>query len=217
MNSYKKPIFLVVVILLLSVAALWIGLAVNPMEGAAGFSGVNAIILEIDKAHSSMLVEGIDKNSVIGNKCFVDFEGASFIDVPTRGETHSLALEDFSVGDTIILFIGTVQESYPTRAKATTVQLVTPPLNARRPMVMVDGCLYLDTNKEISVKIEDNDVVGKILSSVDSSKIPTENGQCNFVSGVGAKYAFYNDGLALFLTEEGDKWIFYEKDLTINH
>ena len=88
-----------------------------------GFSGVNAVILEIDKEDQTMTVKGIDENSVIGDKCILIWEADPFITVATNSEPKCLSLDDFSVGDYVVLVISEVQESYPTRAKAITIQL----------------------------------------------------------------------------------------------
>ncbi|MEG0320997.1 MAG: hypothetical protein RR606_02270, partial [Oscillospiraceae bacterium] len=81
--------------------------------------------------------------------------------------------------------------------------------NAMRPMVMVNGVLYLDTGKEVPTKVKDSAILGEITSSASASEKPTKNGQCNFGSGVGAKYAAYEDGMAVFLDY---KWFFFEKE-----
>lgn len=79
----------------------------------------------------------------------------------------------------------------------------------RRPMIMVDDILYLDTGKEIAGNVDDSAVLGQITSAVDVSENPSEHGQCNFDSGVGAKYASYEEGMAVLLE---NKWFFFEKD-----
>ena len=83
------------------------------------------------------------------------------------------------------------------------------PLNAMRPMIMVDGVLYLDTGKEVAKNVDNSAILGEITSAAGASEKPTKNGQCNFGSGVGAKYAAYDDGIAVFLDH---KWFFFEKE-----
>lgn len=70
-----------------------------------------------------------------------------------------------------------------------------------RPMVCVEGVLYVDTGKAVPVEIDPSAILGTIGSSVDSSEIPTENGQSNFGS-VGAEYAFCEDYLVVMLNDE---------------
>ncbi|MEG1883722.1 MAG: M56 family metallopeptidase [Clostridia bacterium] len=87
------------------------------------------------------------------------------------------------------------------------------PLNDMRPMIMVDGVLYLDTGKEVAKNVDNSAIIGEITSAAFVSEKPTENGQCNFNSGVGAKYAAYEDGMAVFLN---NKWFFFGKEATLS-
>ena len=80
--------------------------------------------------------------------------------------------------------------------------------NAMRPMLRVDGILYLDTGREVQSKVDNNQIVGTILSSVDASDIPAQNGESNFGS-IGAEYAYHEDGIIVRLN---DKWFFFEED-----
>ncbi|HOR86354.1 MAG TPA: M56 family metallopeptidase [Bacillota bacterium] len=81
-------------------------------------------------------------------------------------------------------------------------------LSDKRPMLMVDGQIYLDTGKEITVQLKPGTVMGEIKSSVDASEVPTQDSQSNFGSE-GAPYFHMNDGLAVMLN---DKWYLFEKD-----
>ena len=78
----------------------------------------------------------------------------------------------------------------------------------RRPMVMVDGVIFLDTGKELAVEIAESAILGTITSSVDGSEMPTQNGESNFGSE-GAPYAYLDDGLVVLLNNE---WVFFEKE-----
>lgn len=60
--------------------------------------------------------------------------------------------------------------------------------------------------------MEASAILGEVISAAGASEKPTENGQCNFDSGVGARYATYNDGIAVFLD---NKWYFLEKETNI--
>lgn len=120
---YKKPAFWVALVTVVVVICIAVGLMTNPKDEKTGFGGVNAIILEIDKDNQTMTVKGIDENSVIGDKCVLTWEGEPFITVATNSEPKPISLDDFFVGDYVVLFIGEVQESYPTKATATTIQL----------------------------------------------------------------------------------------------
>jgi beta-lactamase regulating signal transducer with metallopeptidase domain len=82
----------------------------------------------------------------------------------------------------------------------------------RRPMIMVEGQIYMDTGKQIEAKIDASTVIGAITSSIDGTQKPTQNGESNF-GCEGARYAFYNDGLAVLLE---DKWMYFEKEYKNN-
>jgi len=68
----------------------------------------------------------------------------------------------------------------------------------RRPMIMVNGELYLDTGKEVPVEIDESAIIGEISSSVDQSEKPTKEGQTNF-GNIGAKYAHFEDSIVVFI------------------
>lgn len=78
----------------------------------------------------------------------------------------------------------------------------------RRPMIMVNDKIYMDTGNEIPVEIDASAILGTITSSVKNTEIPTQNGESNF-GNVGAQYAFYREGLVVLLQNE---WIFFEED-----
>lgn len=81
----------------------------------------------------------------------------------------------------------------------------------RRPMVMVNGMLYLDTGKHVPVKINDSAIIGEISSSVDQSEKPTKEGQTNFGS-IGSKYAYYDENIVVLIN---NKWILFERENNI--
>ncbi len=125
---YKKPALWAAVAAIIAVIGLVVGLISNPktdhpQAGDAGSSGVNAVILAIDPQNQSMTVQGIDANSVIGDRSIITWVGDPFITVGTDGEPKPLSLADFAVGDYATLSIGPVRESYPTQATAKTIQL----------------------------------------------------------------------------------------------
>lgn len=80
----------------------------------------------------------------------------------------------------------------------------------RRPMIMVNGELYLDTGKEIPVEIDESAIIGEISSSVDQSEKPTEEGQTNF-GNIGAKYAHFEDNIVVLINNE---WVLFEKEVS---
>lgn len=121
--NYKKPRFWVVLVSVIAVIFVVIGLTTNPKEVPSGLAGVNAIILEIDKDNQTMAVKGIDMNSPIGDNCVVSWGNANLQTVTTEREPTKISIGDFTVGDYVVLLLEEIQESYPTRAKATTIQL----------------------------------------------------------------------------------------------
>ena len=78
----------------------------------------------------------------------------------------------------------------------------------RRPMLMVEGEIYLDTGKQMPVEIAKEAIIGTITSSVEGSEKPAKNGESNF-GCEGAPYAYLDDGVAVLLDNE---WTFFEKD-----
>lgn len=121
--NYKKPTFWVGTVAFITVICVVMGLMTNPQEKPTGFTGINAIILEINEEIPSMTVMGVDGNSILGDQCILTWEQDALITVGTNGKPTQLALDDFAVGDSITLSIDHVQETYPSRTKATTIQL----------------------------------------------------------------------------------------------
>ncbi len=208
--NYKKPAFWAAAVAAVAVIFVVAGLMANPQEEPSGFAGVNAVILEIDKNAQTMTVEGIDTNSAIGDRCVVTWEKGALMTVATNSHLTRLTIDDFSVGDAVVLSIGAVQESYPTRATARSIQLQ--PSGARelgdlRPMVMVNGTLYWDTGKEDPVGATD-EAGGTIKTSVSQNKEPTEHEQSNF----GCVGSAYVRGDGFIQVRIDGKWIIFEAE-----
>lgn len=70
-----------------------------------------------------------------------------------------------------------------------------------KPMIMVDGTVYLDTGKQLSAEISPDAVIGEITSSKQQTEKPEKNGESNF-GNIGAKYACCEDGLAVLINNE---------------
>lgn len=85
---------------------------------------VQGIILEVDPEHNTMMVEGTEPNSPIGDQCVVTWEGEPFFRMDEQGKRQSLTAEDFSVGDRIAMETGPIQESYPTSTTAFSIELL---------------------------------------------------------------------------------------------
>lgn len=81
-------------------------------------------------------------------------------------------------------------------------------LNDLKPMIMIDGKLYLDTGVEEKITVAPEDIEGEILSSVPQTEKPSENGQSNF-GAVGNPYYIDGDNL---IVQINDKWFKFEQD-----
>jgi len=82
-------------------------------------------------------------------------------------------------------------------------------LNDLRPMIMVNGELYLDTGKEVLVETDESAIIGETTSSVEQSEKPTKEGQINF-GLVRAKYAYFEDNIVVLINNE---WVLFEKEM----
>ncbi|MBT9775987.1 hypothetical protein GPL15_05650 [Clostridium sp. MCC353] len=80
-------------------------------------------------------------------------------------------------------------------------------LNDLPPMVMLDGSIYIDTGQESPMGAADA-VSGKILSAVEGTKRPSEDGQSNF-GCVGNNYVLNDDYAVININE---KWILFRKE-----
>jgi len=82
------------------------------------------------------------------------------------------------------------------------------PLGDRRPMLMLEGVLYLDTGKESGEVERFDGFDGEISSAVDQSMQPTENNQSNF--GTGYVYQYGDPGTVEIYIN--GKWIVFEAE-----
>ena len=77
-----------------------------------------------------------------------------------------------------------------------------------RPMIKVGDMLFLDTGKEVSLKIGDSEIIGEVVSSVAQHEKPTKSGQTNFGS-IGSKYAYYEENIVVLIN---NRWILFERE-----
>lgn len=154
--NYRKPGFWVVLVSVLAVIFMVIGLTTSPKDLPSGFAGVNATILKIDKINQTITVKGIDTNSPIGDNCIVSWKDAKLQKVINKEKTIIISIDDFSEGDHVSLFIGEIQESYPTRAKATTIQL-------EPKETLVTAYPIKDLWNARTKYVGDNSAVGKLI------------------------------------------------------
>ncbi len=88
-------------------------------------AGLNAEILEINTELKGFVVKSLDKNSILGEKCYISCENDEvyyiYVDNET-GETEDLTYEDFKVGDEITVDVESVENNYSLTSR---VQLLT--------------------------------------------------------------------------------------------
>ncbi|MHB8129200.1 MAG: hypothetical protein ACYDEX_09400 [Mobilitalea sp.] len=96
--------------------------ACNNNKTATTYIGVNAEILELSNQVKGMVVKGLDNNSILGEKCYINCENKKtyFIEV-VNGEPVNITFKDLSVGDMITIDIKKVEDKY---ASTSRVQLL---------------------------------------------------------------------------------------------
>lgn len=82
------------------------------------------------------------------------------------------------------------------------------PLNDLKPMIMIDGELYLDTGVEENGTAPPQTAAGEILSTVPQTEKPAENGQSNF-GAVEEPYYFDGEDLIVRINHQ---WFKFERD-----
>jgi hypothetical protein len=112
----------VIVLCLYSILALFLIVSCGEKQDVVHI-GVNAEILEIIEHEKSLLVKGLDKNSILGDKCYVECESAYFIEV-IDGEPIDITFNDFVVGDKITVDVIKVLETYPSSTTTDRIQLI---------------------------------------------------------------------------------------------
>lgn len=237
--NYKKPAFGVVVIAIIAVVGIGIGLTANQKSNPILTPESNEVasisVEQINEGESLGVIETADKSQIEtilkalqkANKTMRE----SVNDSPKRDDYFQIDIngsnsrrfylyndgEKYFVEEPYVGIYKTSRETSVSIAKIYTTNGGADTKNenelwAMRPMIMVEGVLYLDTGKEVSGNVDSSAVLGEIASSAGASEKPIENGQCNFDSGVGAKYATYNDGIAVCLD---NKWYFFDKETSI--
>lgn len=100
-----------------------------PSENAAS-SGINARVLQVDTESNSLLVEGVDDNSILGDQCRVFCKLAELSEL-VDGNLVTLTIDDFYQGDMITMDVDSVQETYPTQTSPSRIQRKTRALTAQ--------------------------------------------------------------------------------------
>ena len=75
----------------------------------------------------------------------------------------------------------------------------------RRPMVMIDGIIYLETENSKGELLTSDVIDGKITSEVDRGELPTQNDQSNFGTGY---YYRYGEAGTVEVIINGKWWVF---------
>ena len=154
--NYKKPGFWVILAATLAVIFVVIGLTTSPKEESNGFSGVNAVILKIDKANQTMTVKGTETYIPIGDKSVVSWANANLVKVVGNEKPIKISIDDFTEGDYVVLFVEEILDSYPTRTTATTIQL--------QPQKIPDAAYPLEDLWNARTNyVGDNSAVGQLI------------------------------------------------------
>ena len=227
--NYKKPAFWVVIVAAVSCAVMIICFSSNPIRLPFDFS-TNAVIsaFSLDKRESDdpaavelteeqiqELMSRIDNiSSVKQSDEYGGFTPLYSVSAQLADNTHFFVNGYAYDSDKIDIV-------YQDKAyKITDAQFAdyfnnvfeAKELWAMRPMVMINGILYLDTGKEGPMG-DSNAVSGTIKSTVSGDKKPTEHEQSNF-GFVGSKYA---DGGDFIQVNIDDKWIVFEREKSLTH
>jgi len=116
-------------------------------------------------------------------------------------------------GNIIVLYVGESQEIINALEEIVGLQFAGKPkeyLSDRRPIVMINGELYFDTNRESDINGRCGVMDGEISSTVDISEIPTQDNQSNF--GDGYEYQFVDENsIDIFMNK---KWMRFEKEIS---
>lgn len=234
--NYQKPAFWVIAIAIIAAVGIGVGLAANQTSDpilTPESSEVTSISVEqISGGESLGVVETTDKTQIeMLLKALQNTDKTmqgSVNDSPKRDNYFQIGInaspsrrfylyhdgEEYFAEEPYVGIYRASREASLSAAKIYTANGGADTENASelwamRPMIMVDGILYLDTGKEVAGNVDDSAVLGQITSVVDASKKPAEHGQCNFENGMNAKYAACEEGMAVFLE---NKWFFFEKE-----
>lgn len=234
--NYKKPALWVIVVSAIAVVAIGVGLTANPKKDEQDLSLLNPknvanVAFQVEEA---LIALGNEIDYTVDAKMLALF----LSDTQWERQQYEIlklaeSCEIDVVGTKITIYKSepdlimlsnefgyryyTSKDAYGRVLKILTPQLVADDsenvgaLRDMRPMVMVDSALYLDTGKEEP----SNNIVwnGTILSRVEQTKKPTENGQSNF-GFVGNRYSLDDNGLILESNKIGIGIRFAPEELT---
>lgn len=156
------------------------------------------------------ILEIHDKYFLVKPESSWAINSADKIEVPMENMNVSPEPE---VGDIIeVSYSGEILETYPARlSKVLSIKVITEAEKwDLKPMVMIDGVLYLTTGKSNGDLLTSDVIDGEITSEVDGSEKPTQNDQSNFGTGY---YYRYGEAGTVELLNDG-KWWIYEAEST---
>ncbi|MDO4327593.1 MAG: hypothetical protein Q4E24_16480 [bacterium] len=136
--------------------------------------------------------------------------------IRSSGDLVSVTLDETAAsakpGDRVrVTYSGAVMESYPLQlGKQKSITLLGKKIFDRIPMVMVDGKLYQSIGEVSDIKSRCGVMDGEIVSTVEGTDIPSENGQSNF--GTGYRYQIVDEGQIDVYMPFGDEeeWVRFE-------
>ncbi|MEG2915598.1 MAG: M56 family metallopeptidase, partial [Oscillospiraceae bacterium] len=86
----------------------------------------NAEILEIDKENDTITVKEIGTTNLLGSNCILSInKNTNFTTLDSNENLVILTIDDFSVGDYVVVFANDIQETFPTKGKLQSLQLST--------------------------------------------------------------------------------------------
>lgn len=115
----KKIVSIVTVIILLFT------ISACSKSSDTSYGGVNAEILEISNELQGFVVKGLDTDSILGEKCYINCEAPEVYFIYVNNETSEiidLEYDDLEIGDKITVDIKSVENKY---ALTSRVQLLT--------------------------------------------------------------------------------------------
>ena len=230
--QYKKPAVWLLVAACVVVAALGIGLFCNPKQ-AEGQEEQNNFSAQTEErkdtkgsGESTLTAETMAGEKFIAENsrlCLRTDGGFEFnrhiaTNYNPKGtwtvEGEELRLQGFMEGEQFLFHIQgetlVFVEGTDLVEKGTIYQKSDETKWALRPMIRVNGVLYLDTNKPIPVEMEESAILGTVTESVAGWEQPWKEGQTNF-GMIGSPYAYYEDGVVVCYDHE---WYFFERDQT---
>lgn len=84
---------------------------------------VKAQVMEVDEEKGQLIVRGLDLDSILGDKCVVEFKNGIVID-KTKDTKKELTIENIDEKDMIQFEVYDVEETYPTITKTDKIEII---------------------------------------------------------------------------------------------